>query len=144
MTDNVKAEYFYQDDGDKTKLNWFCYEYANNLYHAIVSSKKLSQYRARNKPVQISDFCLYYAKRMKKSIHDRSRGKGEDVAVSVQYVYEYKPGCPVKQAQALVEAAEAAWDETIMGCTICPNQCLFEWFELTPMFDSLAKTGWPT
>ena len=144
MTDNVKAERFYQDNADKIKLNWLCYEYANNLYRAIKSSPKLSKYRAQHKQDQIADFCLYYAKRMRKSIYDRSIGKGEGVKVSVQYIYEYKPGCPAKQAQALIEAAEAAWDETIRGCTICPNRCLFKWFELTPMFDNLAKMGWPT
>jgi len=144
MTDNVKAERFYQDDGDKIKLNWFCYEYANNLYSAIKLSKKLAQYRAQHKPEQIVDFCLYYAKRMRKSIYDKNAGKSESVAVSVQYIYEYKPECPSKQAQALIEAAETAWNDTILGCTVCPNRCLFEWFELTPMFDNLVKTGWPT
>jgi hypothetical protein len=144
MTDNVKAERFYQDNGDKIKLNWFCYEYANNLYSAIKSSKKLAQYRAQHKPEQIADFCLYYSKRMRKSVYDKNAGKSEGVAVSIQYIYEYKPECPSKQAQALVEAAEASWDDTILGCTVCSNRCLFEWFELTPMFDNFAKTGWPT
>ena len=142
MIDNVKAERFYQDDGDKVKLNWFCYEYANNLYRAIKSSKKLTQYRAQNKPEQIADFCLYYAKRMRKSIYDKDTGKSKGVAISIQYVYEYKPECPDRQAQALVEAAEASWNDT--SDAICPNRCLIECFELTPMFDNLARTGWPT
>jgi hypothetical protein len=140
MTDNVKVKHFYQDDADKIKMNWLCYEYANNLYRAINSSPKLSKYRAQHKPDQIADFCIYYAKRMRKSVYDRSIGKSDGVKVSVQYIYEYKPGCLAKQAQALIEAAEDAWDEIIRGCTICPNRCLFEWFELTPMFDNLAKT----
>jgi len=142
MDDKVKAERFYQDDGDKIKLNWFCYEYANNLYRAIETSVKLTGYRAKHKPDQIADFCLYYAKRMKKSIYNSSAGKTNGVEVSNRYIYEYNPECPKKLAQALVEAAEVAWDETLLGCSICGNRCVFEWFELTPMFDSLTKVGW--
>jgi len=144
MDDNVKAEKFYQDDGDKIKLNWFCYEYANNLYRFIKLSKKLAQYRTHHSPAQIADFSLYFAKRMRKSIYDRQTGKIDIIAINAQYVYEYNPKCSFKQAQALIDVAQSAWDETRLGCTICSSRCLSEAFELTPMFDNLAKTGWPT
>lgn len=144
MPDNVKAENFYQDDGDKVKLNWFCYEFANNLYSFIRLSKTLDRYRVRHTPAQIAEFSLYFAKRMRKSIYDMHAGKSNHVAISMQYVYEHDPKCSGKQAQALIEAAQSAWDETTLGCSICPSRCLSEVFELTPMFDRLAKTGWPT
>ena len=144
MKDNVKAESFYKDDGDKIKLNWFCYEYANVLCSFINTSKKLDQYRAHRSPAQIADFSLYFAKRMRKSIYDMQTGKIEGIAINAQYVYEYYPKCSSKQAQALIEVAKSAWDDMTLGCTICPHQCLSEAFELAPMFDSLAKTGWPS
>ena len=144
MDDSIKAESFYQDNGDKIKLNWFCYEYANNLYSAIKSSKKLDRYITGRSPAQIADFCLYYAKRMRKSVYDRQTGKSGSIEISTRYVVEYDPKCSRKQAQALIEAAQSAWEETTFGCSVCPNRCLSEAFELTSMFDSLAKTGWPT
>ena len=144
MEDNVNAGKFYQDDGDKIKLNWFCYEYANNLCGSIKTSKKLVQYRARHSAAQIADFSLYFAKRMRKSIYDRQTGKSGIIAINAQYVYEYDHKCTHKQAQALIEVAQTAWDDTTFGCTVCPNRCLTEAFELTPMFDNLAKTGWPS
>ena len=144
MEDNVKAGNFYQDDGDKIKLNWFCYEYANNLCSSIKTSKKLVQYRARHSSSQIADFSLYFSKRMRKSIYDRQSGKSGIIAINAQYIYEYDPKCTRRQVQALIEAAHTAWDETTLGCTVCPNRCLPEAFELTPMFDNLAKTGWPS
>jgi hypothetical protein len=143
-TDNIQAGNFYQDDGDKIKLNWFCYEYANTLYSFIKLSKTLEQYKARHSPAQIAEFSLYFAKRMRKSIYDMHVGKRKDVAVSTQYVYEHDSKCSSKQARALIEAAQSAWDEITLGCSICPSRCLSEAFELTPMFDNLAKTGWPT
>ena len=144
MEDSVSARSFYQDNGDKIKLNWFCYEYANNLSDSIKKSKKLIQYRKSNSPAQIADFSLYFAKRMRKSVYDKQTGRSGTVAVNAGYVYEYDPKCTFKQAQALIEAAQTAWDDTIMACTACPNRCLYEAFELTPMFDNLARTGWPT
>ena len=32
LTDKVSATNFYKDDGDKIRLNWFLYEYANMLH----------------------------------------------------------------------------------------------------------------
>ena len=143
MEDDVKAGNFYQDNGDKIKMNWFCYEYANNLYSFIKSSKKLDQYRTQNSPAQIADFSLYFAKRMRKSIYDMQTGKSDGIAINAQYIYEYNPKISIKQVQALIEAAWSAWDDTTLGCSVCSNQCLSEAFELTPMFDNLANTGWP-
>jgi Pyruvate/2-oxoacid:ferredoxin oxidoreductase delta subunit len=144
MDDKVKAGNFYQDGGDKIKLNWFCYEYANNIYDFIKSSKKLAQYRTHNSPAQIADFSLYFAKRMRKSLYDMQTGKKDSIEINAQYVYEYNPKCSFQQAQALIEAAQSAWNDMISGCSVCSSQCLSEAFELTPMFDNLAKTGWPS
>jgi uncharacterized Fe-S radical SAM superfamily protein PflX len=144
MEDNIKAENFYKDYGDKIKLNWFCYEYANNLYSLINRNKGLTQYKKRHSSAQIADFSLYFAKRIRKSIYDKQTGRSGIVAINDQYVYEYNPKYSYKQAQALIEAADEAWNETLSMCNVCPNRCLIEAFELTPMFDKLAKTGWPS
>ena len=42
--DKVSGANFYKDDGDKIKLNWFLYEYANLLYTKIAASPKLARY----------------------------------------------------------------------------------------------------
>jgi len=144
MNDKVKAENFYQDNGDKIKLNWFCYEYANNLYSAIKSSQKLAPYVTSHKPAQIADFCLYFAKRMRRSLYLKQTGTNKNIEINAQYVYEYNPKSSRKQAQTLIEAAQTAWEETTIPCSVCPSRCLLEPFELAPMFDTLAKTGWPT
>jgi hypothetical protein len=144
MKDYIEAKNFYQDDGDKIKLNWFCYEYANNLYNAIAAEKRLIRYRREQTPAQIAEFSIYFAKRMKKSIYDNQTGKSEILAINAEYVYEYNRKYTYKQMQALIETARTVWDATLLGCTACPNRCLSEAFELTPMFDNLAQRGWPT
>jgi len=144
MKDNIEARNFYQDNGDKIKINWFCYEYANNLYNAIMVEKKLMRYRKDHTSAQIAELSIYFTKRMKKSIYDRQTGRSEILAINAEYIYEYNRKYTYKQVQALIETAEAVWSDTLLGCTSCPNRCLNEAYELTPMFDNLAETGWPT
>ena len=68
--DKVKAKNFYQDDGDKTLLNWCLYEYANVLYTKIEESPKLASYRKKNCAKEIEEFCVYFSKRLRKSVND--------------------------------------------------------------------------
>ena len=144
MVDYINAESFYQDAGDKIKLNWFCYEYANNLYTAIKESSKLTQYRRCQTPKQITEFCLYFAKRIRKSVFDRNAGKSSGIDIDARYVYEFYPENTTKRTQSLLEAALSAWDGQILMCANCPNRCLSECFDLSDMFDNLKRTGWPT
>jgi hypothetical protein len=144
MVDYINAESFYQDAGDKIKLNWFCYEYANNLYTAIKESSKLTQYRRGHTPDQITKFCLYFTKRMRKSIYERNTGKAGGIEIDERYVYEFYPKNTAKRTQSLLEAALSAWDGQFSMCVNCPNRCLTECFDLSDMFDNLKRTGWPT
>ena len=142
--DRVKATNFYADNGDKIKLNWFLYEYANLLYIKIAASPKLTRYWNLYKEKQIEAFCVYFSKRLKKSIHDLQMGHSGDVTINARYVYEFYPKNSFAQTQALIEVALAAWQEQLRNCRGCSQQCLNDGYEITGMFDSLEKTGWPT
>jgi uncharacterized Fe-S radical SAM superfamily protein PflX len=142
--DKVSAENFYKDDGDKIKLNWFLYEYANHLYTKIVASQKLARYRKLHHEDKIAAFCVYFSKRLKKSIYDMQTGRSKSVVFNGKYVYEFHPKNSFKQTQSLLDTALDAWNEQLQNCTGCPHQCLIDGYEITGMFDSLERTGWPT
>jgi hypothetical protein len=144
MTDAVAATFFYMDDGDKIKLNWSLYEYANILYSKIEESKKLAAYRKRHDRKNRVLFCVFFSKRMKQSIHNLQTGAEDGIAIDARYVYEFYPSISRSQMSSLVDAAAEAWDEHILACLSCPVQCLQYSYDLTPMFDNLARTGWPT
>jgi hypothetical protein len=144
MFDHVQADRFYQDNADKIKLNWLCYEYANSLYSAVCTSSQLSKYRTSHTESEIADFCLYFSKRMRKSIFDKLTGVADTIMFRTSYVREFYSAMGVKQMDALLEVAISAWNHQLHGCSTCPNQCLEAGFDLTDMFDSLAQTGWPT
>jgi len=145
MTINkVAASHFYQDDGDKILLNWSLYEYANILYSKIEESSKLAAYRKSHSKENIVAFCVYFSKRMRRSIARANEKKVSVIELNGRYIYEFYPGNSYTQTQRLLEAAGQAWEEHMMSCSVCPNRCLSEGFERTDMFDNLEKTGWPT
>jgi hypothetical protein len=142
--DKVSARHFYLDDGDKILLNWSMYEYANILFSEIEKSPELGIYRKRQSEEEIVAFCVYFSKRLRRSIVRANEKRTSRMEIDARYVYEFYPKNSYMQTQRLLEAAGAAWDEHIMACSKCPNGCLMNGFERTSMFDNLEKTGWPT
>jgi hypothetical protein len=142
--DYVEADRFYQDDGDKVNINWYCYEYANLLYMSIRASARLSRHRAKRTQEQIVSFCVYFAKRMRKSVLGAQIQKTGGVTVNSSYVYEFYPDIGEKEADLLLGAATEAWNEQAVSCAGCPSQCLADSYGRTPKFDRLRETGWPT
>lgn len=142
--DKVKAENFYKDDGDKIKLNWCLYEYSNVMYTKIAESPQLARYRKLHSEAAIAAFCVYFSKRLRKSIFEMQTGIKKGITFDGRYVYECYPENSYAQTQRLLDAALAAWKEHILICSNCPNKCLTEGYEITDMFDNLEKTGWPT
>ena len=142
--DKVAADNFYKDNGDKIKENWFLYEYSNILFSKIEESHELAAYRKKRGEDNIAAFCIYFSKRLRWSISNAHRKTTSGVAIDARYVYEFYPDNSRTQTQRLLNAAAAAWEEHLFACSNCPNRCLTDGFEITPMFDNLEKTGWPT
>lgn len=142
--DKVKAKNFYQDAGDKTMLNWCLYEYSNILYTKIEESPKLANYRKSHCANEVEAFCVYFSKRLRKSVNDAQTGHTKGVTIDARYVYEFYPENTYQQTQRLLDAALSAWNEHVLICSNCPNQCLIHGYEITDMFDNLETVGWPT
>ena len=142
--DKVAANFFYKDDGDKIKQNWFLYEYANILFSKIEKSPKLAIYRKKHSKNNIVMFCVYFSKRLRQSIAYANAKQTTGVMIDAKYVYEYYPDNSHVQTQKLLDAAMEAWNEHLLTCSICSNQCLTDGFEITNMFDDLEKTGFST
>jgi hypothetical protein len=142
--DKIAAEHFYKDNGDKIKQNWFLYEYSNILFSKIEKAPKLAAYRKKRGNDNITAFCVYFSKRLRRSLFHAQTKQTSGVMIDARYVYEFYPDNSRTQTQRLLEAAMETWDEHLRMCSRCPNQCLTEGFEITDMFDNLKKTGWPT
>ena len=137
--DPIKAKYFYENENEKTKLNWFCYEYAFVLYKNIMEAKILKKYRKKNKNEQIVKFCVYFSKEMKRSIHEKLGRIVENTTFYEEYVKDYYPNNTNAENYLLLNVATKAWDEMLSNCVYCPTRCISEMNKKCILFDKLDE-----
>ncbi|GHV81340.1 hypothetical protein AGMMS49944_31310 [Spirochaetia bacterium] len=137
--DPIKAKYFYANNDEKIKLNWFCYEYAWKLYNEIRKSIKLKKYRKQNDQEQIVQFCVYFSKEMKKSIFQKLGGLTNETVFYEEYVENYYPKNSKAMNMRILEAATKAWDKLLSGCGVCPTRCISEMYKKCVLFDQLDE-----
>jgi hypothetical protein len=137
--DPIKAKYFYENNDEKIKLNWFCYEYAFWLYDGIRKSIKLKKYRKQNDKEQIVKFCVFFSKEMKKSIFEKLGRLTDKTVFYEEYVTQYYPNQNKAINMFLLEVATKAWDGLLSDCEKCPTQCISKMYEKCVLFDRLDE-----
>jgi uncharacterized Fe-S radical SAM superfamily protein PflX len=135
----IKAEWFYKDESEKTKINWFCFEYALEFYTFIMKSEALRKYRARNSSEEIAAFCAYFAKRMKKSVYDQLAKITPEVIIDEEYIADYYPKNTQCQNIVFIYVAGEAWDNLLSVCEVCPTRCISEREKRSEFFDRYEK-----
>jgi uncharacterized Fe-S radical SAM superfamily protein PflX len=138
----IKAEWFYKDESEKIKMNWFCFEYALEFYTFIMKSEALRKYRAKNSSEEIAAFCAYFAKKMKKSVCDRLAGFTSAVIGDEEYIAEYYPQNTQRQNIVFIKVAGEAWDNLLSACVVCPIRCISEREQRSEFFDRYEKGGY--
>ena len=113
---------------DKTKMSWFHYEYACQLYNQITNSQKKSVRRwiKQYSQEQIAEFCAYYSKRMQPCMYEIVEGRSTELSCKVGYVRDYCHGNTRQENSELTELAQQAMSELLDDCNECPNLCLSE------------------
>jgi hypothetical protein len=140
----IPASWFYIDESEKTKLNWFAYELACNIFEHIDDShkKNLRQWKAQRSDKQIAEFCAYLAKRSRYSIYDMLEGVVDLGEAGEKYIRDYCHANTRLQNAALVEACINAWVATLEICANCPTGCLDEADMRCEMFDRMERGGY--
>jgi hypothetical protein len=140
----VQASWFYIDESEKVKMNWFLFEYACELFVKIKGSRKkaLTKWKAQRSEEQIAEFCAYFSKRMRQSIVDRLAGKTEETVADEEYICDYCHTNTRQENDAILEAAEKAWDELLEVCGVCPSRCISERHMRSELFDRMERGGY--
>jgi len=131
----IQMEWFYDIEGDKTKLNWYLLEISMEYYSRIMDSPELAPYREQNDEGQVALYCAYYARRLKKSLLDYLRGRRKTVIFYQDYVYDYYPQYDDQLTGFLSRMARASFDHMWPECRACPQQCLWGHGDKSPLFD---------
>lgn len=127
---------FYSNEEEKTKLNWFCFEFALELEMFIRSDRKLWA-QLRKKKVDdkaIAGFCIHYAKHMKGEVLAKLSFLVPAVRIGYEQIEAYFPSIGDRLVDHLLTVTAKAWDSQTGGCVHCPTRCISEKDEIAPMF----------
>jgi len=131
----IQMEWFYNLEGEKTKLNWFLLETALECYTRIQDSEVLVPYRKQYNNQQIAQFCSYYARRMKKSLLNFLKGRVKSVIHYKNYVDDYYPHHDGRLNRTVEDILIEAWSHMLAACVKCPQGCLYDYESRTTLFD---------
>jgi len=131
----VKPTAFYKDDSQKTKLNWFCYEYASEIVSRVDRRLRRRLNRKGIKDGRIVEFAAWFAKHMKVVALRTLAGQFDKVPISYRDVERFFPRIGDKLVDDLLTVVAGAWDSLLEACSECPTRCVSEKDEPAPMFD---------
>ena len=138
---DIKAEWFYENEAGKTKLNWFLYEVALEYQMFIKDTAGLKAYRKSHGDRNIAFFCAHFAKQMRQSLQDKLDGKTDATIIYEEYITDFYPEMQKQDVLLLMETAKRAWDSQLSGCETCQTQCISEKEQRCELFDSYKKDG---
>jgi len=135
----ILTSWFYKEDNEKIKLNWFLYEYACDLFELLYDdqTKRIADWKAKLTDEQIAEFCAYYAKRMKRSLVDFLENKTRTIKVYDEYLSDYCHANTRRENAVITKIGSAAWDKMMKSCAVCPDKCLEEPGEYCEFFDRM-------
>ena len=126
---------FFSSDLEKTKFNWFFFEYAAEIQSKIGRSLKNRLKRRAVSEEDIAEFCIHYARQMERPILDKLSGEAADMVLSYHPIEEFFPSLSDKLVDDLLTVVSEAWEGLLEMCERCPTRCISEKEEKAPMFD---------
>lgn len=133
----VSPDRFFTTDAEKTKLNWFLFEFAQESENLIRREKRLRQRLARKGvgDARIGDFCVHYAKHMKHQILGKLEGRQPQISIGYEQIEAFLPEIGERLMDQLLTVLGKAWESQTEACVVCPTRCISERDERAPMFD---------
>ncbi len=131
----IRPERFYADDSEKTKFNWFCYEFASDFVTLIDRRLQRRLHRKGLSDADIAEFAAQYAKRLKVHIEEKLAGKYDQMQLNYQDIERLLPHVGDRLVDELLTLSSRAWEELLEMCSVCPTRCITERHIYTPFFD---------
>ena len=128
---------FFTKESEKTKLNWFLFEFAAEFERRILRNTRLRA-KLRRKKVRdqrIADLCVHYAKTMKPQIVLVASGRKPQIRIGYEEIEAFLPEVGDRLVDRILTEAYEAWDAHTEMCVSCPTRCVSERNRRAPMFD---------
>jgi hypothetical protein len=138
----IPASWFYNDESQKIKMNWFLYEYALKIYDLIKASpdKRLTKWKSQRSNKQLAEFCAYLAKRTKRNIHSKPVSNPDEEIITIdEFIWDYCHSNTEFEDDAIADITETAWLELLESCRVCPTRCISEMNAKCELFDRMER-----
>jgi len=134
----INPSWFFRDNSEKTKFNWFLYELATEIHLQIIQTKlkTVIRWKQRIGAKCVAEFSAYYAKRMRVSVLENLNGSGI-VALYDIYLKDYCHTNTKSEDEALGKLLAEAWRTHAKNCADCHKLCLMDMEGYCDYFDRI-------
>ena len=135
MKSPISKNKFYNNESEKIGINWFIYEYANDIYMNMYKSAALKKFLLQKGTQNTEDFCIYFAFKIKEEIIKKIKGEISYITFDCKYVEDYYKTISIKYINSILKVAESSYNEQLDFCEVCKTACITNKDKYCSLFD---------
>jgi len=137
----IEPYHFFSSRQQKTKFNWFAFELACEIDHAVpYKLKKYLSKRGYTKQT-FNKSCIKLATLLQAIVLKKLRNEIPDMQIGYTEVERAFPKLNDKTINVLLGCTATAWDKLLAVCVSCPSACVSNKDDYCAMFDDQSYYG---
>ncbi len=120
----IQPSHFFSCEKEKTKFNWFAFELACEIDHAIPYKIKKRLSKKGYTRETFNKSCIKLAKLMQEVVLMRLRNEIPEMEISYVEAEEAFPDLDDETIDILLNYILKAWDNLLDVCVSCPTACV--------------------
>ena len=137
----IEPSHFFSDQAGKTKFNWFTFELASEIDHAVPFQLKKHLSKRGYTRQSFNESCINLAILLKGVVLKKIRNEIPEMQICYTQVEKAFPKLNSMTINKLVDCTEKAWDNLLGVCASCPSACISNKDDYCPMFDDQFYYG---
>ncbi len=137
----IEPHHFFSSQDEKTKFNWFAFELASEIDHAV--PYKLKKYLSKRGYTQqtFNKSCIKLANLLQDIVLKKLRNEIPDMIINYTEVEKAFPKLNDKTINRLLDCTTKGWENLLAICVSCPSACVSNKDDYCTMFDDNSYYG---
>lgn len=131
----IKSNDFYKSESDKTKANWFNYEFANKVYDAILETLKEQNVLIPVHHSELKELSVSIAKIAINLLRFRKKTGGPITILSEVIKSPILDSLNAELVEHIGEVVNKCLGSQLEVCEICSTRCIYDLDGICYMFD---------
>ncbi len=131
----IEPHHFFSCQKDKTKFNWFAFELACEIDHAVPYQLKTYLSKKGYTKQTFNKSCIKLAMLLQGVVLKKLKNEIPDMQLNYSDVEKSFPKLNEKTINKLLDCTGNAWGTLLDNCIVCPSACLSNKDDYCPMFD---------